>query len=121
MIHGALITESLRAETTLDGLALVIRRIVRSRPTDTTPNQPKVWTIVYFEADDSAAEHLASTLAGALDTPGWYADFSSASETFVVFAGRVFRYQRGDETGRAEAAAHGRSLGIPESQLDWEA
>jgi hypothetical protein len=37
----------------------------------------------------------------------------------VVFPGRIFRYQRGDDTGRAEAQAHGRKLAIPEPQLDW--
>jgi hypothetical protein len=32
----------------------------------------------------------------------------------------VFRYRRGDEAGRAEAVAYGRSVGTPEHQLDWE-
>ena len=41
------------------------------------------------------------------------------AETFVVFPGRIFRYPRGDDVGRAEAETHGRQLAIPESQLDW--
>jgi hypothetical protein len=51
--------------------------------------------------------------------PGWYVNFSSASETFVVYHGHVFRYPRGDAAGRAAAQAHGRAVGVPESQLDW--
>lgn len=50
---------------------------------------------------------------------GRYVNFSSDSETFVVYRGRVFRYPRGDAAGRAEAQAHGRAAGVPESQLDW--
>jgi hypothetical protein len=50
---------------------------------------------------------------------GWYTDLHSTEETFVVYAGRVFRYPRGDSAGRAEAEAYGRSHGVPESQLDW--
>jgi len=35
-----------------------------------------------------------------------------------VFSGRIFRYPRGDATGRAEAQEHGRLLDIPEPQVD---
>ena len=49
----------------------------------------------------------------------WYADFRSPAETFVVFPGRIFRYPRGYDVGRAEAEAYGRQLTIPGSQLDW--
>jgi len=35
-------------------------------------------------------------------------------ETFVVYAGRVFRYPSGDKAGRAEAEDYGRSVGVPE-------
>jgi hypothetical protein len=50
---------------------------------------------------------------------GWYCDFRSIDETFVVLAGRAFRYLRGDAAGRAEAEAYGRAVGVPEAQLDW--
>jgi hypothetical protein len=43
----------------------------------------------------------------------------SVTETFVVFPGRVFRYPRRNQAGRAAAEAHGRLLSIPEQQLDW--
>jgi hypothetical protein len=68
---------------------------------------------------ETEAAALAEAFAGALAQPGWYVDFRSPSETFVVFPGRVFRYPRGD--GRAHAQAHGRQLGVPEAQLDWPA
>ena len=59
-------------------------------------------------------------LGGKIDQRlGWYCDFRSPTETFVVFSERVFRYPRGDTVGRSEAEAHARSVGVPESQLDW--
>ena len=50
---------------------------------------------------------------------GWYRDLRTVGDTFVVFAGQVFRYPRGDVRGRSEAEAYGRSVGVPEAQLDW--
>jgi hypothetical protein len=41
-------------------------------------------------------------------------------ETFVVYAGRVFRYASGDKAARAGAEEYGRSVGVPEPQLDWD-
>lgn len=119
MIEGTLIAESLRAGTKLENLKLIVRRISRFQAQGTTPDQPGTWTTLDFEADEAEAEDLAQTFAGALDQPGWYVDFRSPAETFVVFPGRTFRYPRGDDTGRAEAQAHGRQLAIPEPQLDW--
>jgi hypothetical protein len=119
MVQGTLIAESLRAGAELDGLRLVIRKIRRLAAGDVTVGQPELWTFVEFEAEEADAEVLAELLAEALDQPGWYTDFRTPEETFVVYSGRIFRYPRRDSSGRAEAAAYGRSLGVPENQLDW--
>jgi hypothetical protein len=50
---------------------------------------------------------------------GWYADLAVGDDHVVVFAGRVFRYSRGDQTGRAAAVECDRTIGVPEHQLDW--
>lgn len=119
MIEGTLIAESLRVGTSLEGLALTVRKISRYRAQGTTADQPGIWTVLEFEADEGGAGELAEALAGELDQPGWYVDFRSPAESFVVFPGRIFRYPRGEEAGRAEAQAYGRQLAIPEEQLDW--
>jgi len=81
---------------------------------------PLTWTFIEFEAADEDGERLAEALGDALDAScGWYCDFRTDDETFVVFSGRVFRYPRGDRVGRADAEEYGRSAGVPESQLDW--
>ena len=120
MIEGTLITESLRTGTSLENLKLTVRKISRYRARGTTPDQPDIWTTLDFEADEAEAGELAQAFADVLDDqPGWYANFESPAESFVVFPGRIFRYPRGDEAGRAEAQAYGRQLAIPEPQLDW--
>ena len=119
MIEGTLIAESLRVGTNLDNLKLTVRKISRYRAGGTTPDQPDIWTTLEFEAEEARGEELAQAFADALDQPGWYVNFESPAENFVVFPGRIFRYPRGDAAGRAAAQAHGRRLAIPERQLDW--
>ena len=119
MLEGTLIAESLRVGATLADLNLIVRKISRYRAGGTTPDQPDIWTTLDFEADDSDAGTLAEAFAEVLDRPGWYVNFQSPVESFVVFPGKIFRYPRGDAPGRAAAQAHGRQLAIPEAQLDW--
>ena len=120
VVTGVLIAESLRTGARLEGVTLTVRRIAREDDGDTDAGQPLTWTFIEFEAPLDEAEELAAALSRALDKRlGWYCDFRSPSETFVVFAERVFRYPRGDEDGRSQAEAHARSMGVPESQLDW--
>ena len=120
MIEGTLIAESIRVGAELDGVRLVTRKISRSAAGDAAVGQPELWTLIEFEAEEPDAGLLADALAKVLDRQyGWYTDFRTPDETFVVYSGRVFRYPRGDSPGRAEAMAYGRSVGVPEHQLDW--
>ena len=119
MYEGVLIAESLRPGTTLDGLALTVRKIERITVSGIAEDQPAIWTNVYFEIADAQAGALADALASALAERGWYTDLRSVTETVIVFPRRVFRYPRGDAKGRAEAQEHGHQLGIPGPQLDW--
>ena len=85
MIEGTLIAESLRVGTNLENLRLTVCKISRLRPEDSTAGQPKIWTLLDFEAAEAEADELARTFAEALDDqPSWYVDFRSPAETFVV-------------------------------------
>jgi hypothetical protein len=84
-----------------------------------SPDQPLRWTLIDFEAPDSRAEALADAFAGALDRPGWYVDFVTTTDRYVVFSGRIFRYRRGDASGRTQAQAYALELGVPPAQIDW--
>jgi hypothetical protein len=119
-LEGALIAESLRIGAKLDDLALTVTTISRADLGDVGAGQPRTWTFIEFEAPDAEAERLIRALERALSPiGGWYCDFRNDTETFVVFADRSCRYPRGDRDGRDAAAAYGRSVGVPEAQLDW--
>ncbi|MEU5324203.1 hypothetical protein AB0G67_46945 [Streptomyces sp. NPDC021056] len=137
MIRGRLIAESLRAGADLQMVELRLVRLGRhdvsasTLPADersdgndqhgAVSGQPLTWTFVDFEGPDHIADDLAQALADALEPEfGWWADFIvNDVDRVIVFAGRYFRYRRGDEAGRAEAVAWGRATGTPEHQLDW--
>lgn len=121
MLSGTLIAESLRLNEPLDPVALTTTKITRVGSVgDASVGQPTAWTFIEFNAEESCASELAEALAATLDPElGWYCDFRTGEETFVVFSERVFRYKRGNPEGRAEVAAYARRVGVPESQIDW--
>jgi hypothetical protein len=120
MIEGALISESLRPGSTLSGVPMTVREIRRYALAEPGPDQPSTWTLLDFETPDDQAGPLATALAACLlPEGGWYCNFHTGTEAFVVFADKIFRYPRGDSAGRAEAAGYARSVGVPEPQLDW--
>jgi hypothetical protein len=119
VIRGAILAESLKVGTGFDGHGMRIIRCARYEITGAADYQPPVWTLIEFEAAADISHVLAGELADSLLSPGWYANWNSDTEATVVFPGKVFRYPRGDQAGRAEAQAHGRSVGVPEPQLDW--
>jgi hypothetical protein len=119
-ISGILIAESLLKSMPFEGVALQVSKVSRSDVGDVSAGQPLTWTFIEFSVEDQSLTDLVEALSRSLDpTGGWYCDFRTAEEIFVVFAGRVFRYHRGDLQGRAEAEAYGLSAGVPEAQLDW--
>lgn len=116
---GGLIAESLREGASLEGNGLTVQRIWRVEAGDPSAGQPVGWTYIELEVPSEHSEALAHALSDALAAGPWYCDLQSDDETIVVFAGRVFRYPRGDASARAEAEAYARSAGVPESQIDW--
>jgi hypothetical protein len=122
VIGGYVIGESLRPGVVFQPQGLRLLRVSRVDVSESaSDSQPRMWTFVEWEADGEDVDGLAQAFAEALEpADGWYADFVAGDERVVVFAGKVFRYRRGDEAGRAEAVAYGRSVGTPEHQLDWK-
>ena len=123
MATGVLIAESIAVPATVD-VPFTVRKLERVTPDNISPEQrangiPPDWTLLHVEVPDEDAPRLAEQLSRVLGDFGWYADLQTAEETLVAFAGRVFRYGKGDEAGRAEAVEFGRAAGVPEPQLDW--
>jgi arginase family enzyme len=68
--------------------------------------------LVEFEGDDGQADKVAAALADSLEKAGgWYADFHTPETKYVVFAGRVFRFARGDLTAARAVQEYARSVG----------
>jgi hypothetical protein len=122
MARGQLIAESLAVGESfrLRGIRLLGATRVEPPADRLREDQPRYWTFIGFEMDDELAVEVADKLANALSGDGgWYCNFSTADEAWVVYRGRVFHYPIGDPDGRAAAQAYGRALGVPEVQLDW--
>lgn len=119
MPAGYVIAESIRVGARLEGFPLSLTSIERYPVENATAGQPPAWTMIHFQFPEREAERLADALAGALGEPGWYANFNTDDDTFVIFPRRVLRYRQGDRVARAEAEAYARELGIPDPQLDW--
>lgn len=121
MLTGALLAESLRVGAVFEVPGVVLTRVVRRDVSGSaTSAQPSVWTFLELEAPDEVADQLADALAGSLLAEGgWYASFTVGDEHVVVFAGRIFRHERGDRSRRAEAEAYARQVGVPPHQMDW--
>jgi hypothetical protein len=121
VLKGALLAEGLRVGASLEVPGLTVTKVARYDVSESaTPAQPSVWTMLEFEAKDEVADQLADALAGSLLAEGgWYANFTVGDEHVVVFADRVFRYMRGDQSRRAEAEAYARQVGVPKHQMDW--
>ena len=118
-LKGVLIAESLKPDAVVD-VELTVSKISRRNVGDVAVGQPRTWTFIEFNGTHERAPLLAASLEHALQpTGGWYCDFRTEAETFVVFADLTFRYPRGDKRGRSNAAAHARLVGVPPSQLDW--
>ena len=119
LAEGVLLAESLRVGASLNELNLTVTKLSREDIGDLSAGQPRTWTLIHFSVPATRAQALATWLVEALDEGGWYCDFRTPDETFVVFAGRKFRYPRGDRRGREQAAEYARSVGVPEAQIDW--
>ena len=120
MVKGTLLAESLRIGAVLEVDALTVGRIFRSDVAATvTSAQPGVWTFVEFEGPDEIADTLARSLAETLRREGgWYADFTVGNDHVVVFADRVFRYERGDRKERRKIEEYAAAVGVPLQQID---
>lgn len=110
-----MIAESLHPGAVLEGLDLRVTKIVRAEVGNVEVGQPLLWTLLEFTVSDDDVERLAETLQEQLSPiGGWYCDFRNDEETHVVF-----HHRRGDDTAREEAKNYGRTVGVPEPQLDW--
>jgi hypothetical protein len=116
MLSGLILKESLSDLGLLDNLHITKTEVWQV--TNAVAWQPSTWTAVSFEADEAQADQLAEQMSLALK-PRWYINASTSGLVYVIFTGRVFKYPKGDGNKRLAVQDYARSVGVPESQLDW--
>jgi len=116
---GLIIKESLPTDTKLSEVGL---KIVKTEKWDTGERtaefQPKIWHAIFVEGKEEKIDQIASKISQMI-LPKWYANISNATTEYIIFRGKIFKHIKGDRTDAAEAIEYGRSVGIPEHQLDW--
>ncbi len=117
MLTGLLLKESLQDESVLN--LVHITKTESWNAANAAPNQPKTWTAISFEADEDLADEIAAAFSRALQPEGWYLNYAFANKVYVIFPKKVFKYLRGNQRARQQAIRFGRTLNIPNSQLDW--
>lgn len=115
--RGLIIKESLEDESVLD--LVEVTKEEKWNVSKSGKFLPKKWTACYIQGDKSQIDFFAEKLSQTLKPKGCYANLGIDKDSYVIFPNKVFKYKRGDEQKRQKAIKYGRSLEIPEHQLDW--
>jgi hypothetical protein len=103
-MHGTIVLESLDSPEAVEGLEILSKRF----------SEELDWHIYIVEA----TEEQISTIANVIKK-GWYAHFWKGNQVIAVFRNRMFLFNHSDKRSWHDAVAYGRSVGIPEEQLDF--
>ena len=119
MYSGLIIKESLNNLLILEDKAIKVLRIERWEPAERAADfQPFSWNAIYIEGAEESMNQVANKISKSI-LDRWYANLSDDSTEFVIFHNRIFKHKKGDREDAREAIEYGKSIGIPEHQLDW--
>ncbi len=114
---GTVIVESLLSDSVLNFVDVKHRETAEL--IDALPDQSKEVTIVVFECGDDMAAAVAEEISRHLRPNHWYADIRQEYDTFVIFPNKIFRFAPKETEKHQKAVDYAKSLGIPESQIDF--
>ena len=105
MLKGTIVENSLSDKSILS--SLVLKKSYQSGD----------WTLHDIEIEETKVEDLSNYLA---DGP-WYIHLweQGKDDVVVVFKNKTFRIKHSDKNTWVDAVAYGKSIGIPEEQLDF--
>jgi hypothetical protein len=105
MYKGTVVENSLSDKSILDKIQI------------TKTWQDEDWTLHNVLVDENRLEELGKAL---IDGP-WYMNFwiPDSDEMKVVYKDKIFDLKISDKSTWADAMTYGRSIGIPEEQLDF--
>lgn len=119
MYTGLIIKESLTNLRILEDKDIKVSRIERWEPAERAAKfQPAIWNAIYIEGPQENIDQVAKKISKNI-LNRWYANLSDDLTEFVIFHNRIFKHKKGDREDAREAIDYGKSIGIPEQQLDW--
>jgi hypothetical protein len=114
---GTIIAESLLSDAVFNFVDIKARETAEL--TDPTTDQPKSVTVISFEVGDDMAAAVADEVSRTMLAGSWYADISHEYERIIIFRNKVVRFAPKETEKRQKAFDYAKSLGIPESQIDF--
>ena len=110
MFEGAIIKETLTDELLLDYLHIDNVEIWK------TSDTIKYWTMIFFHSEtEDLPERLAAVIA-----EGWFADMKSRNTKYIIFKNKILKYEIGNAAEKEAVLDYMRSIGIPDSQFNWD-
>jgi hypothetical protein len=119
--QGIIIEESLEDKAVLKKLTTLKTKVEPVTLEHKTP-WIKTWTMHTVAFDETQATNLCNEISHAIDKAhkgAWYADFKNLTHHYIVFSEKVFGVSQTDQDAYERAKEYGRSIGIPEYQLDF--
>ena len=106
---GTIVEESLKDNRYINQLNVVGVRISSAEiPADR-------WHLYKVEIDEADVDDLSSQLK----QEKWYMHFWNGDQVIAVFPGKVYKFQHSNKSTWKDAVEYGKSIGIPEEQLDF--
>lgn len=72
--------------------------------------------------EEEKVDEISEKISRSIDSGhnhSWYADYKNKKWHYIIFPHKIFKIDRADAKGYAEARTYGISLGIPEYQVDF--
>ncbi|HLC59183.1 MAG TPA: hypothetical protein VJH34_01520 [archaeon] len=120
--HGDIIEESLEDKSVLKDVKVLKTRVSTVTSQYKTP-WLKHWTLHTVEVPEDKVESVAKKLSVCIDDnhkSSWYIDFKNDRLHYIIFRNKVFKVNLSKKDPYGDAIKYGISLGIPDSQLDFD-
>lgn len=106
---GTIVQESLIDDRQLNDFEVIKFKVTDDEKPE---NRWHLFTVVALEED-------IKKLASNLKPEKWYAHFWNGDDVIAIFPNKTFNFKHSDKSTWMEAVNYGKSLGIPEEQLDF--
>lgn len=113
--EGLLIKESLDDDSIID-----LMNIHKIELWNTGAN-PKYWTVLSFTSDrKDFPEQISKVMIADPDKGGnWFVDFKAGNTKYIVFKGKILKYQIGNLVEKEHVCNECRNMGISDEEMNW--